>query len=156
MTVALLNLNTDAINTVSIRPLGRADYVIIDTVHDETKDESVYRRVVGDPAAPATLRVGVYPVAPKNGNPKMTNTSAKLTSFVRKTEGDVVTDIAVSGVIALTMPDGVDPDELQNFVENLITVALSTALGIHNSDALTEFQFGVTNGVLGHAETGSA
>lgn len=76
---------------------------LVDTVESPGKKEATYQYLTGDPEYPATIRIGIY--ENESNNSKTTSVSAKLSTYLKKTDDDgVITYHPWSVVVACNGP----------------------------------------------------
>lgn len=162
MTVTTTILNLGDSVTVDITAFDappKTDYVVVDTVSEPGKRESLYQKTSGDEEYPQTVRVGHYANSKANDGVGQTNISVKISTFVQKVDGtDIVWTLPATATLAMSMPGNSGVPDTSGVVEtlnNLFAWVLPIASASISTDALDELKFGVTGNLAAHVDSGT-
>lgn len=160
ITTTILNLGDGtAVDVAALDAPTKSDYVLVDSVSETGKRESVYQKVTGSEDYPLNVRVGHYVNSKANDGEGQTNISVKISSYVEKADtDDVLYDLPCSATLAWSMPglSGVpDASGVKELISHLFHWVQPVTLGVIQTDALDELKFGVTGNLMSHADTHS-
>ena len=161
MTVSTTLLNTGssvAIAPTTLAAVDKADFALADSISKEDGTrEAIYQNVAGSAEYPMTVRVGFYKNAKANDGLGSTSVSVKISSFVQKTDvDDVIWTHPAHFTLAFVMPGGTlvpDASDVQEMLGHLFSWLIPHTANVPGTEALDELKYGVTAGLLSHANT---